>query len=77
MNYAQELLFNEKGGHLFLRKREFMQLQLSHPDQQVCDLGFEDPITLMLESYFLNSLKNSNFIITLAFEGEYGFVKNF
>jgi hypothetical protein len=25
MNYAQELLFKEQGGHLFLSKREFMQ----------------------------------------------------
>jgi hypothetical protein len=30
----------------------------------------------MLESYFLNSLKISDFIISLAFEGEYGFPKN-
>jgi hypothetical protein len=25
MNYAQELLFKEQGGHIFLSKRHFMQ----------------------------------------------------
>jgi hypothetical protein len=70
------LLLKEQGGHLFLSKREFMQWQSFHLDQQVCDLGFEDPVALMLESYFLNSLKISDFIISLAFEGEYGFPKN-
>jgi hypothetical protein len=52
MNYAQELLLKEQGGHLFLSKREFMQWQPSLLDQQVFDLGFEDPVAVVLESYF-------------------------
>jgi hypothetical protein len=70
------LLLKEKGGHIFLNKGEFMQWKSSHPDQHICYLGFEDPIALMLESYFLNSLKISYFIISLEFEGDYGFPKN-
>jgi hypothetical protein len=74
--HGKGLLLKEQGGHLFLSKREFIQWQSSHPDQWICDHGFEDPISLMLESYFLNSLKILDFIISLAFEGEYGFPNN-
>jgi hypothetical protein len=74
--HEEGLLLKEQGGHLFLNKREFMQWNSFHSNQQVCDLGFEDRVALMMESYFLNSLKISNFIISLEFEGEYGFPKN-
>jgi hypothetical protein len=70
------LLLKEQGGHFFLNEREFMQWNSFHSDQHVFDLGFKDPVALMFESYFFNSLKISDFIISLEFEGEDGFPKN-
>jgi hypothetical protein len=67
----------EQGGHIFLSKRHFMQWQSSLLDQQVFYLGFEDPVAVVMESYFSNSLKISDFIIPPAYQGEYDFPKNF
>jgi hypothetical protein len=42
-----------------------------------CDLGFEDPVAVLLESYLSDSLKFSYFIISLALVGENDFLKEF
>jgi len=77
MNYSQELLLKEQGGHLFLNEREFMQWKPSLLDQQVFDLSFEDPVAIALEFYFSKNLKFSNFIIPPTFESKYDFQNNF
>ena len=41
------------------------------------DHGFEDPMAALLESYLSNSLKFSDFIISLAFVSDYDLLKEF
>jgi hypothetical protein len=41
------------------------------------DHGFEDPMAALLESYLSDSLKFSNFIISLTFVSEYDLLKEF
>jgi len=54
-----------------------MHGKLSFLNQHVFDLGFEDTIASLLESYLSDSLKISDFIISLVFVGEYDFLKKF
>jgi hypothetical protein len=61
---GQELLTEEQEGYLFSSKGECMYEQLSFLNQHDSDLGFEDPVVALLESYFSDSLKISDFIIS-------------
>jgi hypothetical protein len=71
----QELILKGQEGYLFSSKGEGMHEQLSFLNQHISNYGFEDPVASLLESYFLDSLKVSDFIISPTFVGEYGFLK--
>jgi hypothetical protein len=73
----EELLSKKQGAHIFSNKGECMHWHSSFLNQHVSDHGFENPVAVFLESYFSDSLKISDFIISLAFAGEYGFLKDF
>jgi hypothetical protein len=72
---GQELLTQEQEGYLFSSKGECMYEQLSFLNQHDSDHGFEDPVAVLLESYFSDPLKISDFIMSPTFVGEYGFLK--
>ena len=46
-------------------------------DQYVSDLGFKDPVASLMESYFSDHLKVSDFIYLPALLGDYCFLKEF
>jgi hypothetical protein len=73
----QELLSKEQECHLFSNKGECMHCHSSFLNQHDCDLGFEDTVVYLLESYLSYSLKISYFIISLELVGEYDSLKKF
>jgi hypothetical protein len=54
-----------------------MHWKSSFLNQHDCNLGFEDPMATLLESYHSDYLKLSYFIISLALVGEYDSLKEF
>jgi hypothetical protein len=55
----QEFLLKDQGGHLFFSKGECIHEKSFFLNQYDCDLGFEDPVAALLESYLSDSLKFS------------------
>jgi len=73
----QKFFLKDQGGSLFSRKREDILKQSRVLNQFDCDLGFEDPVAALLESYLLDSFQFSDFIILLAFVNKYDPLKEF
>ena len=62
---------------LDLHRSSIFKMEQQEDCKYDCDLGFEDPVAVLLESYLSDSLKFSYFIISLALVGENDFLKEF
>jgi hypothetical protein len=73
--YDQYLITRELESHMFASREALMDEAFI--DQYVSDFGFKDPVAALMESYFSDHLKVSDFIYLPALLGEYCFLKEF
>jgi hypothetical protein len=73
----QKFLLKDQGGYLFSSKGEDIHEQSMVLNHYECDLGFEDPVAALLESYLSDSFQFSDFIMSLAFDSECDLLKEF
>jgi hypothetical protein len=61
--------------HMFCNKGKNMHDWTFSLNQYNCDSSFKDPMAVLLKSYLLDSLKISDFIMSLIFRDEYDLLK--